>query len=72
MQKILAFFNRYKVVINILIVIFWLTLIYKTYQELQHENKLGEKKGFFVLASFFVLVSIFNVVRALKEKGSKS
>ncbi len=72
MQNILAFFNRHKITINSIIILFWLFIIGANYIEMQQENNFDEKKGFFIIAFLFLFISFVNLGKALKEKRSKN
>jgi hypothetical protein len=71
MQRITAFFNQYRITISVVVVVFWLVLIYTKYRELVEYKNFDENKGYFIFAFVFLLISFFNLGKALKAKRDK-
>jgi hypothetical protein len=68
MQKILAFLNKYAFHLNLTIILFWLYIIYKNYQDIQQNDSFEERKFYFVVPVLFILLSVFNMYMANKRR----
>jgi hypothetical protein len=62
----MSFFIKYKIHINIVFLLFWIYLIYDV---LSSEGFIIKKLAVPIL---FIILSVFNIFEALKNKKSKS
>ena len=68
MQKILAYLNKYSVIINSICIAFWVYIIYTNYQTSKLDNSFEERKSFFIVPIIFILLSLFNMYMVQKRK----
>ncbi len=62
----MEFFNKYKLHIHVVFLFFWIYILYGSYV---NENFKSIK---LVLPILFIILSIFNIYKAIQEKNLKS
>lgn len=68
MQKIIAYLNKYSIIINSICIAFWLFVIYSNYQTAKLGNSFEERKVFLIVPIIFIFLSLFNMYMVQKRK----
>jgi hypothetical protein len=72
MQKIVAFINKYGIVVHSLSILFWLWLITLNYQKMQlGETNLPTKISYY-FGFFLLALSTFNLINAIRKFRNKN
>jgi hypothetical protein len=70
MTKFELFHKKHLVIINISCILFWSWLIYENVNKLSNGEISTWEKVTFFMPFIFILISIFNIYKNLKEKRS--
>lgn len=72
MGKIVAFINKYGIVVHLLSVIFWMWLISLNYEKIQLGNPNLPTKISFYFGIVLLVLSTFNLINAIRKFKNKT
>ncbi len=71
MQKFVAFVNRYGIIVHLLSILFWLWIITINYEKMQLADVNLPVKVSFYFGCVLLMLSVFNLINAIRKFKNK-